>query len=154
MISPEPRLRLGAVEALALAPLVSAWLDRGYGQRDLAGALLGGLPARIHSASALLRNRLSRKLPPPPEPSIPAHPMPEPRPGSGLPRWAECDDCRRPIPDNGLCRDCAASADGPGGPRPDNDTATRSRTAARGRALVRAALRTPDHAEPPALSSA
>ncbi|MFF9319842.1 hypothetical protein ACF1BP_14435 [Streptomyces sp. NPDC014735] len=142
VIGPEKRLRLGAVEALALAPLVSAWLERGYDQRDLAGALLSGLPARIHSASAILRDRLTRKLPPPPEPSFPGYAMPEPPPGSGLPRWAECDECRRPVPDKGLCHDCAAPADGPDHPRPDDDTTIRARTAARGRALVRAALRT------------
>ncbi|MEU3654539.1 hypothetical protein AB0E67_17250 [Streptomyces sp. NPDC032161] len=140
VIGPEKRLRLGAVEALALAPLVSAWLERGYDQRDLAGALLSGLPARIHSASAILRDRLTRKLPPPPEPSFPGYAMPEPPPGSGLPRWAECDECRRPVPESGLCRDCAAPADGPGHPRPDDDTTIHARTAARGRALVRAAL--------------
>ncbi|WP_424861256.1 hypothetical protein [Streptomyces sp. MMS24-I29] len=159
VIGPEPRLRLGAVEALALAPLVSAWLERGYGHRDLAGALLGGLPARIHSAAALLRDRLTRKLPPPPEPSFPGYAPPEPPPGTGLPRWAECDECRRPVPDKGLCRDCVAPAAGPDGPRPDNprpddDTAIRARTAARGRALVRAALRTPEHAELPAVDGA
>ncbi|MER6503265.1 hypothetical protein ABT218_28865 [Streptomyces sp. NPDC001455] len=154
VIRPEQRLRLGAVEALALAPLVSAWLERGYDHRDLAGALLGGLPARIHSASALLRDRLTRKLPPPPEPSFPGYAMPEPPPGSGLPRWAECDECRRPVPDKGLCRDCAAPADGADHPRPDDDTTIRARTAARGRALVRAALRTPDRAEVPAAAGA
>lgn len=178
VIGSESRLRLGAVEALALAPLVSAWLERGYDQRDLAGALLGGLPARIHSAAALLRDRLTRKLPPPPEPSFPGYAPPEPPPGTGLPRWAECDDCRRPVPDKGLCRDCTPSsaatpdgpdsdashgpadpdAPGPGGPcGPDDEAALRARTAARGRALVRAALRTTDRttddAEPVAVNS-
>ncbi|WPW29428.1 hypothetical protein P6B95_19950 [Streptomyces atratus] len=149
VIRPEPRLRLGTVEALALAPLVSAWLERGYDHRDLAGALLGGLPARIHSASAILRNRLVRKLPPPPEPSIPECSTPEP-PGPAMPRWAECDECGRPIPHEGTCRDCARPVDGP---RPDDDSALRVRTAARGRALVRAVLRT-DHSELPAVSGA
>ncbi|MEU9846731.1 hypothetical protein [Streptomyces sp. NPDC047985] len=154
VIGSERRLRLGAVEALGLAPLVSAWLERGYDQRDLAGALLDGLPARVYCAREFLRDRLTRKLPPSPEPSFPGYAMPQPPPGSGLPRWAECDDCRRPIRDNGLCRDCAAPVDGPDRPRSDHDTAIRSRTAARGRALVRAALRTPDHAELPAAGGA
>ncbi|MFF3730022.1 hypothetical protein ACFYXM_06790 [Streptomyces sp. NPDC002476] len=142
VIGSERRLRLGAVEALGLAPLVSAWLERGYDQRDLAGALLEGLPARVYSAREFLRDRLTRKLPPPPEPSFPGYAMPEPPPGSGLPRWAECDECRRPVPDKGLCHDCAAPADRADHPRPDDDTAIRARTAVRGRALVRAALRT------------
>ncbi|MGW3162186.1 hypothetical protein ACWC9Q_04715 [Streptomyces sp. NPDC001142] len=142
VIGPEPRLRLGAVEALGLAPLVSAWLERGYDHRDLAGALLGGLPARIHSTSALLRNRLTRKLPPSPAVMSPDCSTPG-RPGSGVPRWAECEECGYPVPRAGRCPDCAAPSDGPGpGPdsRPDDESARRSETTARGRALVRAAM--------------
>jgi hypothetical protein len=40
----EPRLRLGPAEAMTLAPLVTPWLERGLGPRDLAPALLSGLP--------------------------------------------------------------------------------------------------------------
>ncbi|MFH8474828.1 hypothetical protein [Streptomyces sp. NPDC018000] len=144
VIRPEPRLRLGAVEALALAPLVSAWLERGYDQRDLAGALLGGLPARIHSASAILRNRLTRKLPPSPAAMSPECSSPE-RPGSGVPRWAECEECGHPVSRAGLCPDCAVPADGSGADSgastgPDSVSARRAETTARGRALVRAAM--------------
>ncbi|MFH8219588.1 hypothetical protein ACH4C2_09010 [Streptomyces sp. NPDC018057] len=64
VLRPEPRLRLGTVEAVALAPLVTPWLERGYGRRDLAEALLRGLPNHVHSAPAILRDRLTRKLPP------------------------------------------------------------------------------------------
>ena len=123
VLRPEPRLRLGTVEALALAPLVSAWLDRGYGQRDLADALLPGLPVPLHSAAALVRDRLARKLPPAPEPVIPAKP-----------RWSECGTCARPIPHEGICRTCAGLAKDP------DDTAARANVASRGRARVRAAL--------------
>ncbi|MFF9346761.1 hypothetical protein [Streptomyces sp. NPDC014734] len=149
-IGPEPRLRLGAGEALGLAPLVSAWLERGYDHRDLAGALLGGLPARIHSASAFLGNRLSRKLPPPSPESA----------GPVRPRGAECVECRRPIPREGTCRDCVRATGGGGGgdgggggSRRDADIGVRARTAVRGRALVRAALRT-GGAHVPAIASA
>jgi hypothetical protein len=124
VLRPEPRLRLGTVEALALAPLVSTWLERGYGHRDLSEALLGGLPAQVHSAAAILRDRLTRKLPPAPEPVAPAKP-----------RWSEeCATCARPIPHEGICRACAGLADKP------DETATRASVAARGRARVRAAL--------------
>ena len=123
VLRPEPRLRLGTVEAVALAPLVTPWLERGYGQRDLAEALLGGLPTRVHSAPAILRDRLTRKLPPAPEPAVPA-----------TPRWSECGTCARPIPHEGICRTCAGLANDP------NETEARASVAARGRARVRAAL--------------
>ncbi|WP_329177653.1 hypothetical protein [Streptomyces sp. NBC_01477] len=121
----ELRLRLGAAEAITLAPLVTPWLERGLGPRDLSFALLGGLPERVHSASAILRDRLTRKLPPAPEP-ITAPPPP---------RRYECTGCARPTPHVGICRTCAgldASS--------QDALAERARTAARGRALARAAL--------------
>jgi hypothetical protein len=121
----EPRLRLGAAEAIALAPLVSQWLEHGYGPRDLSQALLGGLPERVHSTTALLRDRLTRKLPPAVEPvTAPAKA-----------RWHECSACARPTPDEGICRICAGLDAAP--PEAMDE---RARTAARGRALVRTAL--------------
>ncbi|WP_405584997.1 hypothetical protein [Streptomyces sp. NBC_01190] len=123
VIRPEPRLRLGTAEAIELAPEVSAWLERGYGERDLSEALLGGLPARVHSAPAILRDRLTRKLPPALEPVAAAKP-----------RWTECGGCARPIPHEGICHTCAGLADEPA------DTAVRANIAARGRARVRAQL--------------
>ncbi|SEG95081.1 hypothetical protein SAMN05216223_1328 [Actinacidiphila yanglinensis] len=122
----EPRLRLGAAEALNLAPLVARWLERGHGPRDLSHALLNGLPERVHSASALLRDRLTRKLPPAVAPVT----APPPR--------HECTTCARPTPDEGICRTCA----GLNAPSPAA-VAERARTAARGRALTRAALKGP-----------
>jgi hypothetical protein len=119
----EPRLRLGAAEAMTLAPLVTPWLERGLGPRDLAQALLAGLPERVHSATAFLRDRLTRKLPPVPVAAPPKARMPE------------CTKCARPTPHEGLCRPCA----GLNAPSPDAAD-ERARTAARGRALVRAAL--------------
>jgi len=47
-IAPDRRLRLGAAEGFALAPLVAEWLARGYGERDLAAALLLGLPDYVY----------------------------------------------------------------------------------------------------------
>nr|WSX78507.1 hypothetical protein OH826_34465 [Streptomyces sp. NBC_00899] len=119
----EPRLRLGTAEAIALAPLVTGWLEQGHGPRDLAQALLSGLPERVHSAPALLRDRLTRKLPPAPDPV------------AAPPRRYECAACARPTPDEGICRICAGLD-----ASPPEATDERARTAARGRALVRAAL--------------
>ncbi|WP_245179567.1 hypothetical protein [Streptomyces montanisoli] len=124
--APEPRLRLGAAEAVALAPLVTPWLERGHGPRELANALLGGLPGRIHSASALLRDRLTRKLPPAAEP---------PAVTSTAPRWHECTECGRPTAHEGACRGCE-NLNVPPADAPSQQAAT----ATRGRALVRAYL--------------
>jgi hypothetical protein len=126
--APEPRLRLGVAEAAALAPLVTPWLERGHGPRELAHALLGGLPNPIHSVTALLRDRLTRKLPPAPEPpAVPAAPA--------APRWHECTTCGRPTAHEGTCRLCY-DLDAP----PPDAPSVRAATAARGRALVRAFL--------------
>jgi hypothetical protein len=123
----ERRLRLGTAEAVELAPLVTPWLERGYGPRDLAHALLGGLPDRVHSASAFLSARLTRKLPPAAEP-----PTAPPKP-----RWHECTSCGHPTADKGTCPSCArAHLNSP----PPGETAEHATTAARGRALIRAAL--------------
>jgi len=97
VIRPEPRLRLGTVESLALAPLVARWLERGCTERDLAQALLSGLPPRVHSAAALLEDRLKRKLPP----------VPEPVSAAVAPRRHECGECGVPVPVPGICRACA-----------------------------------------------
>ena len=99
VLRPEPRLRLGTLEAQALAPLVATWLERGSTPAELANALLPGLPAPLHSAAALLRDRLTRKMPPPPPPP----PAPQ----------TECDDCGVPLRHPGLCRACAGHGSRP-----------------------------------------
>ncbi|MFJ9606391.1 hypothetical protein ACIRS1_08575 [Kitasatospora sp. NPDC101176] len=96
VIRPEPRLRLGQVEAEELAPLVAQWLERGTTQADLAQALLPGLPAPIHSAVAVLRYRLERKMPPV---------QPVARPATA--RYTECAKCHDPVPQPGICQVCA-----------------------------------------------
>ncbi|MEY9967620.1 hypothetical protein ABIA33_005693 [Streptacidiphilus sp. MAP12-16] len=123
-IRPEPRLRLGTVEALELAPLVAAWLERGCSQADLSQALLPGLPARMHSAAGLLRDRLVRKLPPVPEPSV-----------APTTRWFECGACGDPVPRAGICRSCAGLG------TPPVRVGGGETTTARGMAKVRAAMR-------------
>ncbi|MFJ3790437.1 hypothetical protein [Kitasatospora sp. NPDC090091] len=102
VLRPEPRLRLGAREAAALAPLVAEWLQRGATEADLAQALLAGLPSPVSSPIGLLRNRLERKMPPERATS-------EPQPAG----YAECAGCHDPVPRPGICRACAGLA-----PRP------------------------------------
>ncbi|MDT3397727.1 hypothetical protein RKE29_13905 [Streptomyces sp. B1866] len=126
VIRPEPRLRLGAAEAQALAPLVTAWLEQGRSEHDIAAAVLPGLPARVHAPAALLRDRLTRKLPP----ATPKAPV-----GAVSPRWRECPDCGDPMPQTGACRPCEGLT-----PRPVR-AGTGQAATARGIARVRAALR-------------
>ncbi|MFD0568406.1 hypothetical protein ACFQ0T_02865 [Kitasatospora gansuensis] len=51
VVRTEPRLWLGEAEALALAPLVARWLERGCTASELARAMLDGLPGTVHSPS-------------------------------------------------------------------------------------------------------
>ena len=125
VIRPEPRLRLGTVEALSLAPLVAQWIERGCTERDLAQALLPGLPRHMYSAAALLRDRLERKLPP----------AQQPQAAAVAPQRHECDECGDPVIAAGKCRPCAGL-----GTRTANVGGGQAATA-RGAALVRAALR-------------
>ncbi|QMU67180.1 hypothetical protein [Streptacidiphilus sp. P02-A3a] len=134
----EPRLRLGAVEAMDLAPRVLPWLERGCSERDLRDALVSGLPERVHSASALLRDRLERKLPPVPA-QVPAS-------GSASAPLGECRTCGDPVRQAGICRTCAGF-----GPRPVA-VGTGEAASRRGAALVRAAMR--PASRQPALSRA
>ncbi|MFE2725026.1 hypothetical protein [Kitasatospora sp. NPDC059327] len=99
VIRPEPRLRLGQAEAEDLAPLVARWLEHGATQVDLAQALLPGLPAPVHSAVAVLRYRLERKMPPVQAAVRPA-----------AARYAECAKCHDPVPRPGICGPCAGLA--------------------------------------------
>ncbi|WP_285735777.1 hypothetical protein [Kitasatospora phosalacinea] len=99
VVSRQPLLRIGEVEALRLAPLVLEWLDRGYTEAVLAAALLPGLPTLLHSPAGLLERRLIDKLPPPlAAPAAPAH---------------RCTDCQRPSARPGVCPSCQQAKDGP-----------------------------------------
>jgi hypothetical protein len=124
VIRTEPRLRLGTVEAAALAPLVAQWLEHGCTERDLAQALLPGLPAQMHSVAAVLRDRLQRKLPPAPEPVA----------ARIAPQRHECVECGDPVARAGRCGPCAGL-----GRRPVSVGGGQAATA-RGIALVRAAF--------------
>ncbi|MFC9843904.1 hypothetical protein ACFWFF_40105 [Streptomyces sp. NPDC060223] len=65
----EPRLALGAAEALRLAPLVEEWWERGASSAAVRAALTQGLPSPVYSARALVEDRLRRKRPVGPAPT-------------------------------------------------------------------------------------
>ncbi|UGY95026.1 hypothetical protein [Streptomyces gobiensis] len=116
----EPRLRLGAAEAVRLAPLAEEWFARGAGEAEIRDALTAGLPRRVHAPGAIAAYRLRAKLPAKPVP-----PVPPP---------AECGECRDPLPrgqESGICGRCAGVAP----PEPDPVPVAHP-----GPALVRAAF--------------
>ncbi|MGW1073536.1 hypothetical protein [Streptomyces sp. NPDC002537] len=59
----ERRLRLTGPDIARLAPLAGEWFQRGACIAEVREALTGGLPAHIHSAAGIIRNRLLRKMP-------------------------------------------------------------------------------------------
>ncbi|MEV4560864.1 hypothetical protein AB0K51_28245 [Kitasatospora sp. NPDC049285] len=120
-VRPERRLPLGVAEAAALAPLVREWMDRGASQDELRQALLTGLPEVVHSPVAVLRSRLERK-------------KPAERPVVPQRRLAECEQCRDPLPEPGLCAGCRGAG------RPDGAEERGVQVTARGIAKVRAAM--------------
>ncbi|WP_231591462.1 hypothetical protein, partial [Saccharothrix sp. ST-888] len=126
VIRPEPRLRIGEAEAMELAPLVVQWLERGSTAGDLAQALLPGLPPTMYSATAVLRSRLERKMPP-------VH-APEKPPAT---RYTECAKCHDPVPQPGICRACAGL--GERAPAVGGGAAATPGGAARARAAMRTA---------------
>ncbi|MFF8229205.1 hypothetical protein [Streptomyces caelestis] len=66
-----PVLSLSQADCATLAPLVTQWFERGASEADVLRALTAGLPTPVHHAAALVRNRLTSKLPPPPAPRPP-----------------------------------------------------------------------------------
>ncbi|WP_406105754.1 hypothetical protein OG698_25955 [Streptomyces sp. NBC_01003] len=77
-------LSLSAAECAELEPLADRWFESGATERDLIQALTAGLPAPVHSPAALIRSRLTTKLPPE---------RPTPRPAL---RVLECGKCGAP----------------------------------------------------------
>lgn len=65
----EPRLELGAADALRLAPLVEEWWDAGASSAQVRAALTQGLPSPLYSPRAVVENRLRRKCPARPAPA-------------------------------------------------------------------------------------
>ncbi|MFG2821721.1 hypothetical protein ACGFX4_20100 [Kitasatospora sp. NPDC048365] len=127
VLAAEPRLRLGSVEALQLAPLVARWLGAGCGRAELAAALLPGLPRTIHSPVAILRDRLMRKMPV----TVAGDRSAE--------RLGECPKCACPSRGSRLCGTCRGVPAAPGGLTIGRGEAATASGAARARAAMRGA---------------
>ncbi|MEX1652425.1 hypothetical protein ABZ960_04500 [Streptomyces pseudovenezuelae] len=93
-----PSLSLSAADCAALAPLVTEWFARGATEDVVRHALTSGLPIPVHHPAALLRRRLTDKLPPEPPPPPTPH------------RILECAECGVPGPPEalpgGVCGGC------------------------------------------------
>jgi hypothetical protein len=99
-----PALSLSASACADLAPLLTEWFVRGATDEHVLQALTAGLPTPVHSPAALIRNRLTSKLPPEPE-SAPRPPL----------RVLECAKCGTPgrpeaLP-GGICGPCRGEAE-------------------------------------------
>ncbi|WP_129308397.1 hypothetical protein [Streptomyces sp. L2] len=119
-----PVLSLSGADCAALAPLVAEWFARGARDEDVLRALTAGLPSPVHHPAALVRRRLTDKLPPAPA-------APEPPRQSPPRRLLECAECGVPgrpeaLP-GGLCRGCrgARPADRPHSSAPPSPSAIR-----------------------------
>ncbi|MGW8727920.1 hypothetical protein ACWGNF_18050 [Streptomyces sp. NPDC055808] len=101
-----PTLSLSARDCAELAPLASAWFERGATEEEVLRALTAGLPNPVHSPAALTRTRLINKLPPEPPP---------PRPVLRILECAKCGAPGRPeaLP-GGECAPCRGEPE----PRP------------------------------------
>ncbi|WEO96729.1 hypothetical protein A6P39_023395 [Streptomyces sp. FXJ1.172] len=95
-----PVLSLSAADCAELAPLVAEWFARGATDEAVLHALTAGLPSPVHHPAALVRSRLTSKLPPEPV-------RQPPRPPRRILECAECGVPGRPeaLP-GGLCRAC------------------------------------------------
>ncbi|WP_406437250.1 hypothetical protein OHB00_23380 [Streptomyces sp. NBC_00631] len=95
-----PALSLSQADCAALAPLLTEWFARGATDEYALQALTSGLPSPVHHPAALLRRRLTDKLPP--EPVRPAA-----RPPLRILECAKCGAPGRPeaLP-GGICGAC------------------------------------------------
>ncbi|MGW4982664.1 hypothetical protein [Streptomyces mirabilis] len=126
-----PALSLSARDCADLAPLLTEWFARGATDEHVLRALTGGLPVPVHSPAALVRTRLTTKLPPEPVRETPA-----PRPPLRILECAKCGVPGRPeaLP-GGLCGPCRGdTAPRPTGPL--TSTAVHAHAAAARAAMV------------------
>ncbi|MFF3975309.1 hypothetical protein [Streptomyces sp. NPDC001828] len=89
------RLRLSRRQTQSVTPLVTQWLQRGATVAEITDAVTQGLPERIYSAAKLVTDRLTRKLP---------------APRRSWESYADCAECRNPLPvgqASGICARCA-----------------------------------------------
>lgn len=93
-----PALSLSQADCAELAPLVGEWFERGADEESVRHALTAGLPTPVHHPAALIRRRLTGKLPP--EPAAVRPPL----------RMLECAKCgvpgRAEALAGGVCGDC------------------------------------------------
>ncbi|MEU6660477.1 hypothetical protein [Streptomyces sp. NPDC046821] len=127
-----PALSLSGADCTALVPQVAEWFERGATEDQIKRALTAGLPPVIHSPAALIRTRLTTKLPP--EPAAP--------PARDVLRIMECAKCRAPgrpeaLP-GGHCRTCREGGTRP--PRPADGLPTTAQVQAHA-AAARMAMR-------------
>jgi hypothetical protein len=114
-----PSLSLSARACEDLAPLVTEWFARGATDEHVLRALTAGLPVPVHSPAAIVRTRLTTKLPPEREPE----PTPPRRPPLRVLECAKCGTPGRPeaLP-GGVCGPCRGEA----GPTPASTPLTAS----------------------------
>ncbi|MEV0557574.1 hypothetical protein AB0I27_29460 [Streptomyces sp. NPDC050597] len=114
-----PSLSLSARACEDLAPLVTEWFARGATDEHVLRALTAGLPVPVHSPAAIVRTRLTTKLPPEREPE----PTPPRRPPLRVLECARCGTPGRPeaLP-GGVCGPCRGEA----GPTPASTPLTAS----------------------------
>ncbi|MEV5845918.1 hypothetical protein AB0M32_28510 [Streptomyces sp. NPDC051985] len=95
-----PALSLSQADCAALAPLLAEWFARGASDEYVFQALTSGLPSPVHHPAALLRKRLTDKIPPEPV-------RPPARPPLRILECAKCGAPGRPeaLP-GGLCGAC------------------------------------------------
>ncbi|MGW7540869.1 hypothetical protein ACWGKQ_07080 [Streptomyces sp. NPDC054770] len=95
-----PALSLSQADCAALAPLLTEWFVRGATDEHALQALTSGLPSPVHHPAALLRKRLTDKLPPEPV-------RPPARPPLRILECAKCGAPGRPeaLP-GGICGAC------------------------------------------------
>ncbi|TQF04849.1 hypothetical protein E6W39_24745 [Kitasatospora acidiphila] len=96
----DERLVLGSREAARLAPLAAEWLARGVSVAGLRHALSNGLPVPLKCPAALLRHRLTEKMPDDEADQLPL-------------KLAMCGDCGRGfrvVADEVRCTECRTAA--------------------------------------------
>lgn len=131
-----PALSLSQADCAQLAPLVDEWFARGATEETVLRALTAGLPTPVHSPAALVRRRLTDKLPP----------EPLPRPPLRVLECAKCGVPGRPeaLP-AGICGTCRGER------APDHNNAPLDASAVHARAAeIRAAISLRRHERTPA----
>ncbi|MFF7471021.1 hypothetical protein [Streptomyces sp. NPDC008092] len=95
-----PALSLSQADCVALAPLLTEWFARDATDEYAFQALTSGLPSPVHHPAALLRKRLTDKIPPEPV-------RPPARPPLRILECAKCGTPGRPeaLP-GGICSAC------------------------------------------------